>query len=208
MGTWSPPNAVARGGRTKDRSEPERRCIATGSSGPKAGLIRFVAGPEGTVVPDLAQKLPGRGMWVAADRAALTRAVSKNLFARSAKASLRPAADLADVTERLLAHRIVSLLALARKAGQAVAGAQKVKDALVAEELLCLLQAEDGSAREKAALRPPPGDDTYFADLTSAEMGLAFGRERVIHAGLFPGGLGAQVRYESARLHGFRAPPS
>ena len=76
---------MSRGGREKDRDEPERRCIATGEVQPKRGLIRFVVGPEGEIFPDLAEKLPGRGIWVAADRAALRKAAGKGLFARAAK---------------------------------------------------------------------------------------------------------------------------
>ena len=75
---------MTRGGREKDRETPERRCIVTGETQPKAGLIRFVAGPDGQVVPDLAEKLPGRGFWVVADRQALDRAAAKGLFSRGA----------------------------------------------------------------------------------------------------------------------------
>ncbi len=195
---------MTRGGRAKDRSVAERQCIATGASQPKAGLIRFVVGPEGQIVPDLAEKLPGRGIWVAADAAALEKAVKKNLFARAARSQVKVDPDLAEQVADLLAERVVSLLSLARKAGQAIAGAEKVKTALMAGEVVCLLQASDGSDREKARLRPPEGEDTHFQVLTAQEMGLAFGRDRVIHAGLIAGGLTAQVRYESARLSKLR----
>ena len=77
---------MSRGGHIKERDEPERRCIVTGEVQPKAGLIRFVAGPDGQVVPDLAEKLPGRGIWVTADRAAIAKAAAKGLFSRGARA--------------------------------------------------------------------------------------------------------------------------
>ncbi|MHA3979707.1 RNA-binding protein [Halovulum sp. GXIMD14794] len=194
--------AMSRGGRKADRSEPERRCIATGERGGKAGLIRFVVDPEGRVVPDLAEKLPGRGMWVSAERAAVDKAARKGLFSRAAKRAVKADPDLADQVSALLAARVVELLSLARKAGQAFAGFEKVKAALETEEAICLLQAADGSVRERSRLRPPEGENTHFSDLTAAEMGLAFGRDRVIHAAPVSGGLGARVRYESARLSG------
>ncbi len=118
---------MPRGGRTKTREVSERRCIATGASQPKPGLIRFAIGPGNAVVPDLAEKLPGRGIWVSAERAALTRAVKKNLFPRGAKAPVVTPPDLVAEVEALLAHRLISLVSLARKAGQALAGAEKVK---------------------------------------------------------------------------------
>ena len=73
---------MSRGGRIKERDEPERRCIVTGEVQPKAGLIRFVAGPDGQVVPDLAEKLPGRGIWVTADRAAIFEGNARAAYSR------------------------------------------------------------------------------------------------------------------------------
>ncbi len=118
---------MTRGGRDKDRDEPERRCIVTGEVQPKAGLIRFVVSPEGVVVPDLAGKLPGRGIWVTADRAAIEKAAAKGLFARAARTGVTVPESLADLVEAGLARRVVDLISLARKAGLAVAGFEKVK---------------------------------------------------------------------------------
>jgi len=137
----------------KDRDEPERRCIVTRDTGPKAGLIRFVAAPDGEIVPDLAGRLPGRGIWVSADREVLAQAAAKGHFARAARRQVRVAPDLADRVEALLVARVVDLLSLARKAGQAVAGLEKTRDALVSGGAVLLLQAVDGSARERGRLR-------------------------------------------------------
>jgi len=193
---------MSRGGRKKTGPDPERRCIATGERGGKAGLIRFVVGPGDQVVPDLAEKLPGRGMWVSADAGAVDKAARKGLFSRAAKRAVTADPDLSRQVADLLAARVVELLSLARKAGQAVTGLEKVKAALEQGEATCLLQAADGSARERMRLRPPEGENTRFTTLTAAELGLAFGRDRVIHAALVSGGLGDRVRYESARLAG------
>jgi predicted RNA-binding protein YlxR (DUF448 family) len=188
----------------KERDEPERRCIVTRVVQPRAGLIRFVAGPDDVVVPDLAGKLPGRGMWVSADRAALGQAAAKGHFARAAKRQVKAPADLAERVEELLAARVVDLVAMARKAGQAVAGLEKVKAALVAGEARLLLQAADGSSRERAQLRPPEGENTLVSCLFAHELGVAFARDRVIHAAVLAGGLSDRVRDEALRLSGIR----
>ncbi|MDJ0826317.1 MAG: RNA-binding protein [Rhodobacter sp.] len=195
---------MTRGGRVKERDAPERRCIATGESQPKAGLIRFVAGPGGRIVPDLAQKLPGRGIWVSADRAALDTAVKKRLFARAAKQSVDVPETLTEDVTRQLAARVVELIALSRKAGRAVAGYEKVKSWLDKGEAAILIQAADGSGRGKSKLSSPPGKGTYIGVLTAQELGLAFGREHVIHAALAAGRLTERVVEEAARLSGLR----
>jgi hypothetical protein len=196
---------MTRGGATKTRDAPERRCIVTRESGPKGGLIRFVVGPDDAIVPDLAERLPGPGIWVGADRAALEKAAGKGLFARAAKRSVRVPPDLADTVEAMLATRLIDRISMARKAGEAVAGLEKTKAALVSGRAALLVQASDGSERGRAALRPPEGGNTLVECLSARELGLAFGRDNVIHAAVLAGGLGERIRDDALRLAGVRA---
>lgn len=195
---------MTRGGQHKDRAaDPERKCIVTGEVQPKAGLIRFVVGPEGQVVPDVLEKLPGRGMWVTASRAVLEQA-KRGQFARAAKAPVTVPDNLADEVERQTVRRVVDLIAMARKAGIAVCGFEKVKGWLAGgEHVRVLLQANDGSSRGKAKLWTPEGA-RYFDCLTADELGLAFGRGSVIHGALATGGLSDRVVEEAAKLKGLR----
>lgn len=195
---------MTRGGREKNRDEPERRCIASGESMPKAGLIRFVIGPEGQVVPDVLARLPGRGIYVSADRAALDKAAKKGLFARAARQPVTVSPALADDLEAQLLRRVVDLISLARKAGAAVTGLEKTRDWLEKGQAAVLIQASDGSARGKTKLRPPDGTDTFIGCLSAGEIGLAFGREHAIHGALAAGGLTSRVVEEAARLAGIR----
>ncbi|MEL7097658.1 MAG: RNA-binding protein [Pseudomonadota bacterium] len=182
---------------------PERKCLATGEVQPKSGLVRFVAGPDGQVVPDVLGKLPGRGFYVSATLAAMGKAVDKKLFARGAKAPVTIPDGLIAQVEVQLARRVVDLIAMARKSGDAVAGYEKVKDMLGREEAQVLLQASDGSARGKSKLSTPHFG-TYIGWLTADELGLAFGRQTVIHAALASGRLAERVVEEAQRLQGMR----
>lgn len=195
---------MSRGGREKVRDDPERRCIATGETHPKRGLIRFAVSPDGVVVPDVLGKLPGRGIWVAAERAALETAVKKNLFSRSAKRPVEVPEGLVAEVEAALVRHAIELVSMARKAGQAVAGFEKVKDWLDKGEAAILLQASDGSERGKSKLRPPGGRGSFFGVFSASELGLAFGREHVIHAALAAGGLSDRFRDDAVRLSGVR----
>ena len=194
---------MSRGGRDKTREQPERRCIVTGEVQPKPGLIRFVIGPDNLVVPDLAEKLPGRGIWVAADRAAIEKAAAKGLFSRAAKAQVKAPDSLAGMVEDGLARRVVELISLARKSGNAVAGFEKVKGWLADGKAKVLLQASDGSERGKGKLWTPTGG-RWFGCLTASELGLSFGRDHVIHGALAAGGLTDKVILEAGRLTGLR----
>ncbi|SRR6056297_110807 len=195
---------MGRGGQPKDRTDgPERKCIATGEVQPRHGLIRFVVGPDAQIVPDIAGKLPGRGIWVAADRAALEKAVAKGLFARAAKQAVHVPEDLVAEVERQLAQRVVNLISLARKGGQSVTGYEKVKDWLATERAQVLIQASDGSERGKSKLSTPYGG-SWIGWLTADELGQAFGRQSTVHAALAAGGLCKRVVEEAARLKGLR----
>lgn len=194
---------MARGGHDKERGDAERKCIVTGEVQPKAGLIRFVVGPENQVVPDILGKLPGRGMYVTADRKAL-EAAKKGQFSRAAKQAVTVPDGLVDEVERQLARRVVDLIALTRKAGRAVCGFEKVKGWLSGgERVRVLVQASDGSERGKTKLWTPEGA-RYFGCLTAQELGLAFGRQSVIHGALATGRLSDRVVEEATKLRGLR----
>jgi predicted RNA-binding protein YlxR (DUF448 family) len=196
---------LTRGGREKDQDDPERKCIASGESQPKAGLVRFCVGPDGQIVPDILGRLPGRGIYVVADRALIDKAAKKGLFARAARQPVKVPDGLADLVEQLLAQRVVDLLSMARKAGDAVMGYEKVKDWLAKGQAATLIQASDGSERGKTKLHAPEGKGGFIGVLTAGEMGLSFGRERAIHAALAAGGLRTRVVLEAARLAGLRS---
>lgn len=206
---------MGRGGREKDRDEPERRCVATGRSGATDLLIRFVLDPSGVVTPDLAEKLPGRGAWVSSEREALEKAVKKGLFSKSFKTRALAPEGLLTQIEDLLLRRACQSVALCRKAGAAIAGFEKVKDALLKAEWdgpedrerargITLLQASDGSpdGRRKLSRMVPP--EAVFSTLTGEELGLAFGRPCVIHAALLESGASSRAIRDMRRLAGVR----
>lgn len=195
---------MTRGGAEKTREDgPERKCLATGESEPKSGLIRFVLGPDNQVFADVMGKLPGRGCYVSSTRAALDQAVKKKLFARGFKTQVVVSEGLVDDVERQIVRRLVDLISLARKSGDAVGGFEKVKDWLAKEEARVLIQASDGSGRGKSKLSTPHRGK-FIGCLTADELGMAFGRETVIHAALASGGLSQRVVEEAQRLQGLR----
>lgn len=195
---------MTRGGRADAREAPERRCVATGESGGTFGLIRFALDPQGVVTPDFAERLPGRGVWVTAERAALERAVKRNLFSRGFKQAATVPAGLVEAVEQGLVRRLVEALGLARKAGLVVNGFDKTKARLKSGAPAALIEASDGSESQRAKLRPLAGGAPMVDLLSAEELGLAFGREFVIHAVLDAGGAADRVVRESRRLAGFR----
>jgi len=208
------PEEPARAGVSKDpprthaAAARERRDIVSGEVMDEARLVRFVAGPDGRVVPDLARKLPGRGLWVAASRPAVETAARKGLFARAAKAKLVAAPDLADQVERLIALRLLAALGLARKAGDLTFGYEKVMAALGAGKVAWLIEASDGAddGRRKllAASRRAPSRPRILTTFSSSELGLALGAPNVIHTGFLAGRGAERWTVDVERLAGFR----
>ncbi|MBL8553457.1 MAG: RNA-binding protein [Phenylobacterium sp.] len=193
--------------RTHAEAARERRDIVSGEVMAEARLIRFVAGPDGAVVPDLARKLPGRGMWVAADRASVETAAKKGLFARSAKAPMKASPDLAEQVSALLRARILNALGLARKAGDLTSGFEKVSSAISSGKAAWLVEASDGAADGRGKLlrlarhqSPPPG---VFGVFTATELGLALGGENVIHTAFLAGRAAERWTEDVRRLAGF-----
>jgi hypothetical protein len=187
----------------------ERFCAASRTVKPVDELIRFVLGPDG-VVPDLKRKLPGRGLWITADRATLANAVARNVFARGFKRDVRVTPELVAQTERLLARAALDALAIAGKSGLVAAGFAQVEAALAREQVVALLHARDagsdGVAKLAGALRRRPDADrvAVVTDFTSAQLDLALGRSNMVHAALLAGPASSGFLARWARLERFR----
>ena len=157
------------------------------------------------LVPDVEARLPGRGLWLTPRRDIVDRAVAKRLFARAARQPVSVPADLADRIEALLARRCGDALGLARRAGSAVAGFDRVSDAVRRGRAAMLLFARDGAEGGRQKLGALGRDLVSAAVLTSAELGAAFGRERIVHAAVGGGPICERLRLDLTRLAGFRA---
>ena len=186
----------------------ERRDLVSHEVMDDSRLIRFVAGPEGQVVPDLGRKLPGRGLWVEASRASVEAAVKKNGFTRAAKTKLTAPADLADLVERLLVRRCLDQLGLARREGVLISGFEKSLANVRSGKAAWIIEAADGSADGRGKLlslakhiTPRPKVCGVF---TADDLSLALGLENAIHAVLLEGGRADRWTIEVERLAGFR----
>jgi predicted RNA-binding protein YlxR (DUF448 family) len=187
----------------------ERRCIVTGEVRDEAQLIRFVVSPDGQVTPDVGAKLPGRGIWVTADRAILERAIAKNYFSKAAKANVRAAADLPDLIEKQIVARMTGDLGMAKRSGTLVTGFDSVARSLEGHHKPGLvIEARDGSAdgrRKLFGMARAQGISLAIVDcLTCEELSLALGLGNVIHAALKAGPLAQKLIFEAGRLSGFR----
>jgi hypothetical protein len=188
--------------------DPHRRCIVTGDLGDRGALLRFVVGPNGEIVPDIEARLPGRGLWLTPRRDIVERALSKRAFARAARRPVAAPPELADRIETLLTRRCCEGVGLARRAGIAIGGFDRVAEAVRrggAALLLSALDAGENGRGKLAALSIGLGHDVPMASvLTADELGAAFGRERMVHVGIGGGPLCRRLLLDLTRLSGFR----
>lgn len=185
---------------------PMRTCIATGVEGAPEQMIRFVVGPEGDVVPDLARRLPGRGMWVRAERAALEKAVEKKLFSKAARAPVKASAELVDRVEHLLLERTLADLGRARRAGRAVAGYVKVEQMIGRHQVGLLVVADEADGDGLQKLRATGLPLERLGD--AAALGGIFGREQAVYVAIARDDAGGafieRISVGAARWRGFR----
>jgi len=190
----------------------ERTCALTRDAKPVSEMIRFVLGPAGEAVPDVKRKLPGRGIWITASRAAIEEAVKRNVFARGFKRDVRVARDLAAEVELLLERAALDALAMAAKAGAVVGGFAKVEAAIDRDEVLALIHASDASAQGKrkldAALHrkrdEKPRKIAVIGTFIGSQLDLALNRPNVVHAALLAGPGSETFLARVMRLERFR----
>ncbi|MEM8919857.1 MAG: RNA-binding protein [Pseudomonadota bacterium] len=210
-----PPKASFKGPR-----DPERRCVATGARRRQSKMIRFVLDPDNQVTPDIAAKLPGRGAWVNANRSDLDLAVKQKAFSRAFKTQASTPDDLCDAVETRLAQRCLELIGMARGAGDVILGFDQAREEIRSARPGCLIEASDGAEDgrsklvglakalyldEEGAKDDIGGMPPIITCFSSRELGMALGRDRVIHGVVKQGRFAQTWTVEVARLSGFRA---
>lgn len=210
------PDEVLDRGPQRGRGAAARRrtCIVSRQALPPEELIRFVRDPGGRIVPDLKNRLPGRGAWVSARREALETALRKKLFARAFRAEANADPQLPDLVEGLLAAQVMGMLGLERKAGRVHTGQEQVEKRARSEELAVVFHAADGAGeglrKVTAALRAGGQLDRalLLREFSSDELSLALGLPNVIHAAVPAGRSGAALARAAERLMRYRAGPA
>jgi uncharacterized protein len=189
--------------------ERTRMCAVSREVRPISELIRFVVGPDGDAVPDVKNKLPGRGLWVTATRDALESAVKRKIFTRGFKREVRLPPDLAERTEQLLERAVLDALAMAHKAGSVAAGFTKTEAALGRDDVVAVLHAAgaaaDGTRKLGGVSRRRAGETpAEIGFLTTAQLDLALNRPNVVHAALLAGPASETFLARCRRLERFR----
>lgn len=180
------------------KAEPERSCIVTRQALPKGELIRFVVDPKGVLVPDLAGKLPGRGMYTTASRLTLAEAIAKRAFSRAAGAQVTIPDGLIHTVHKQLERRVAEALSLARKSGQVVMGFEKVEAAAKKGEVEAIIHAED--AGEDGVKKLGFYHGPVFKQLPRDLLSEILGRENGVHAAVIHGPAAAFFIEEARRF--------
>jgi predicted RNA-binding protein YlxR (DUF448 family) len=192
--------------RTKgDGPTRQRRCLVSRDAFPVDQLIRFVVGPNQKIVPDIDGRLPGRGLWLQAQRETVEAACDGRHFAKAARAPVQIEAGLADRVEALLSRRCLNLVGLARRSSDAVAGFEKVRALLKSRKSAVLLIASDGGNDGRRKMLSVGGNVAVIDLFSSKELGHVFGREKTVFAAIIAGGLANLLVREAGRLKGFRS---
>ena len=197
----------------RDDSGSERTCIASGAKGAPETMLRFALAPDGSVVPDIRRKLPGRGVWTQLSAQAVRLAVERQAFSRAFRVRANPPTTLAADVDRLLESDALQSLSMANKAGLVVAGAFKVESAIEGGHAAALIQASDGASdgakKLAGALRRRFGETAatipQISVFSSSHLGLALGKPNVIHAALKCGAATSAFLARAERLRRYRA---
>nr|WP_173645939.1 RNA-binding protein [Agrobacterium bohemicum] len=192
----------------------ERMCIVTRQIGSPDELIRFVAGPDQTVVPDLKRQLPGRGCWVKPERALIEKAIAKKLFARALKTDVKAGPDLLDMMDRLMAQQLTGMISMARKASQFISGATKVDASVRSGKAIAVFHATDAApdgvrkinqARKAWTLGSGAESEIpSFLLFSEQEMDGLMGQNAFIHACALAGQAGEGVVKRAKMLERYR----
>lgn len=201
----TPPGTASAANQDTPDQDNVRQCLLLRQKRPRQQLVRFVIGPDNQLVPDILEVLPGRGLWLSAEKDIVARAVDRNVFSRAARQAVKVPQDLGAQVERLLVRRCGDLIGLARRAGQLIAGFDGVQTAIRSGRVDLLLTAIDSAGRDGRELAVRAHGCHKLRILTAAEQGAPLGSDHAVHLSLVAGRLSDLLWRDGTRLAGFRA---
>lgn len=186
------------------KKTPERRCIVTGEHGTPETLLRFAVSPEGVLVFDCYQKLPGRGAWVTPNATMLQHAMDNKLFTKTFKSQVKLQEGFVDHVEERLKQSAYELLPLCQKSGLLISGYEKVKETFAQEAVAALIMASDASENAREKLFTIRKDYPLIEAFTREELGVAVGREQAVQIALLESALSQKFIQKMQCFTGFR----
>jgi predicted RNA-binding protein YlxR (DUF448 family) len=181
-----------------------RRCVVTQTTMPRAALLRLVVSPDGVLTPDVAGRLPGRGIWVTPTRAAIAEGIQRKAFHKAFRGAVKVPDGFADQVERLLLQRLLDAIGLARRAGDAVAGAAKAEEWLANGRIGLVFLARDAGADARRRWQSMPDSIPRNMVLSGDEIGRAFSRDRAANLVVKNCPLKQRLIDDAGRLAGLR----
>ncbi|MCL2760983.1 MAG: DUF448 domain-containing protein [Desulfuromonadales bacterium] len=189
------------------KASPERSCLGCKSKKEKNELLRFVITPERVLVPDFLGKLPGRGAYTCFNKKCIAEALRLHQFSRSFKGEIiAPALDgLFEQLQLLFIERILSLIALANRAGNVISGSDSIIDGLKKKKIKFLIISKDISvetADRFLSIAEKTGVASYQF-LTKEELAKPLGKELRVAIALSSGGITEMLQKELIRYGNF-----
>tara|TARA_B100001057_G_scaffold475314_1_gene541968 strand:- start:536 stop:1114 length:579 start_codon:yes stop_codon:yes gene_type:complete len=185
----------------KQKINNSKKCVIKGKAFEKKFMLKLVLSPDGKIILDLNEKLPGKHIWISSERNSLVEAESKNLFSNFFGISKDENKKILYSITSFLKKRIIQRISLARKSSFAICGYEKIKSALLQDKIDLLIQACDGSKKEKSRLRGKFYNKFLIECLKSSEIGVAFGRNYTIHAGILSNGFNEKFKNDVQKLN-------
>ena len=215
----TPPNErltsdIAGTPKARKASEPGRRCILSGETGPRESLVRLAVSPVGLVLPDAQEKAPGRGAWIGSSRAGLEEALAsgklKGALSRAFKTGDLDLPDaLPQMVEDALTRVFLDRLGLEMRVGALILGTQRIAEAARGGAVALLLHASDASEDGRKKLDQAwrvgreaegSGERGLELPLDRNALSVALGRDNVVHLALADDAAAARVLKPLTRL--------
>lgn len=184
----------------------ERKCILDGTVKPQGELLRFVE-IDNMLLPDFNKKLPGKGMYVTANRLSLQKALEKKLFHKVSRHNLKVADDFLETVEKLIKQQALESLNLARKSGALITGFEKVREAIKKNNVEFIIEASNAASDGKEKMVLLAKSIEIFNLFSIDELDMALNKENTVHVAILKSDVARMVytnlkKYQNFMING------
>jgi predicted RNA-binding protein YlxR (DUF448 family) len=180
-----------------------RKCIVSGEVMEKEQLIRFVNSPDNIIIPDFKNRLGGKGVWVEAKKSILAKAIEKNSFAKALKTKIKVDKTLLEMVEKAYLKKGLDYISFAKKAGVLITGFEKVKEIIIKDKILFLIEAKDSDGDGKSKMLKIASKLPIFELYKTEELDKALNKINTVHIAIRKSEMGNSVYKELNKIELF-----
>ena len=180
-----------------------KKIFLNSSSINKDNFIKICLSPDNILIPDLCDKLPGKSVWLPADKALIVDILRDEDLKTYFGISKIYSPDLVSIIEMVLRKKIVSSISMTKKSGVLAVGLDAIKAQLIQNSHCLIIVAMGAKGLANKSYFASENVSVFEGLLEQKDLEKSTGKINVKYVGVFSKNFKKTIQVDLNKLKGF-----